>query len=102
MTPRPPDTPARGAGAARLRDANESGRARDKAQGPDPAAAPLGTDDEAAGTPRLDAAAGTTLRPETTRTGRGGVRHEARGIAPWLAVAAFMVVGIFLGVWFVR
>lgn len=37
--------------AARLRHAIDSGNTGDKVNYPDPAAAPLGTDDEAAGTP---------------------------------------------------
>ena len=37
--------------AARLRKDLDAGRGRDKVAYPDPAAAPLGTDDEAAGTP---------------------------------------------------
>lgn len=37
--------------AERLRHDIDSGRTRDKVSGPDPAAAPLGTDAEAAGTP---------------------------------------------------
>lgn len=36
---------------ARLRADIDSGRTRDKVSAPDPAASPLGTDDEAAGTP---------------------------------------------------
>jgi hypothetical protein len=44
----PNDKPAT---AARLRADIDSGEGRDKVDYPDPAAAPLGTDDEAAGTP---------------------------------------------------
>lgn len=44
----PGDTPAAG---APLRGQIDAGRGRDKVAYPDPAAAPLGTDDEAAGTP---------------------------------------------------
>ena len=40
-----------GAGAARLRNKIDHGGAGDKVAFPDPAAAPLGTDDEAAGLP---------------------------------------------------
>ncbi|MEQ8292705.1 MAG: hypothetical protein RIA08_10905 [Roseovarius sp.] len=53
--PSPPDTDAAeengAAGAARLRDHIDRGGAADKAAASDPAAAPLGTDAEAAGTP---------------------------------------------------
>ena len=46
------DAPRRGtATVAQLRDDIDSGRTRDKVPASDPAAAPLGTDNEAAGTP---------------------------------------------------
>ena len=41
----------RAAGRARLKDEIDAGRARDKVPGFDPGAAPLGTDEESAGTP---------------------------------------------------
>jgi hypothetical protein len=41
----------RGATTDQLRDDIDAGRAGDKVRFPDPAAAPLGTDEEAAGTP---------------------------------------------------
>jgi hypothetical protein len=56
----------------RLRHEIDSGRTGDKVDHPDPAAAPLGTDDEAAGTPPSRAAIRAALRAETTRgTGAG-------------------------------
>ncbi|MDQ7264157.1 hypothetical protein NM680_20445, partial [Paracoccus sp. PS-1] len=42
---------SRGANPSRLRAEIDAGRTGDKLGFPDPAAAPLGTDDEAAGTP---------------------------------------------------
>ncbi|GGG25596.1 hypothetical protein [Chelatococcus composti] len=48
----PSDDPA---AVARLRHDVDLGRTRDKVAFPDPAAAPLGTDDEAAGTPATTA-----------------------------------------------
>jgi hypothetical protein len=45
------ETARRGATSAQLRDDIDSGRTGDKAPGFDPAAAPLGTDEEAGGTP---------------------------------------------------
>lgn len=45
----------RGATAAQLQNDIDSGRTGDKAAGFDPAAAPLGTDDEAAGAPNSPA-----------------------------------------------
>lgn len=53
--------------AAALRHDIDTGRGRDKAGAPDPAAAPLGTDDEAAGTP---------ISPEQVSLAR---HHEDRG-----------------------
>lgn len=51
-TDHPNDAPGdKTASAAPLRGDLDAGRGRDKATYPDPAAAPLGTDDEAAGTP---------------------------------------------------
>ena len=57
--------------AARLRHAIDSGNTGDKVNYPDPAAAPLGTDDEAAGTrpviSEADIQAETTRPPERQR-----------------------------------
>jgi hypothetical protein len=53
---------------SQLRDDIDRGRTRDKHAYPDPAAVPLGTDDEAGGTP--DAAASISLAL-CTETGRG-------------------------------
>lgn len=53
--------------SASLRDDLDSGKGRDKVPYPDPAAAPLGTDDEAAGTP---------VSEEQLQMAR---RHELRG-----------------------
>ncbi|MGE5616001.1 MAG: hypothetical protein ACM3X5_03725 [Bacillota bacterium] len=54
----------RGANAAQLRDAIDRGRTGSKVPYPDPAAAPLGTDDEAAGTPPTPAQSAEALRNE--------------------------------------
>ena len=55
-----------------LRHAIDSGRTGDKVAYPDPAAAPLGTDDEAAGTPvtgqQLDAAWAAERKPDVPTT----------------------------------
>lgn len=48
--PDKPPPPSPTSAAARLRHAIDSGNTGDKVNYPDPAAAPLGTDDEAAGT----------------------------------------------------
>jgi hypothetical protein len=77
----PKEPPASG---APLRGAIDSGETRDKVPGSDPAASPLGTDDEAAGTPisarqseaaiRQETGRGSAVPPEpasTTTTGAG-------------------------------
>jgi hypothetical protein len=62
--------------AAQLRDRIDRGETGDKIPFPDPAAAPLGTDDEAAG---------TTPTPEQVRQ---AARHENRGKGEEPAVTA--------------
>lgn len=81
--------------ASALRHGIDRGEASDKVAFPDPAAAPLGTDDEAAGFPptreqvRMAAAAELGPRPEP-KAEKGAVprllRHRN---APWLLAAAF-------------
>lgn len=57
-----------GATPDQLRDDIDSGRTGDKVPGADPAAAPLGTDEEAAGTP---------LDPQTVERERPGMPESA-------------------------
>lgn len=68
--------------AARLRADLDAGEGRDKVAYPDPAAAPLGTDDEAAGTPvspeRVRMARENERRYDHT-TDRDSPRNEAPG-----------------------
>jgi hypothetical protein len=74
-----------------LRADIDSGRTGDKIAGPDPAAAPLGADEEAAGTP---------LRPEAVAAARGSERarpvrpsrHESGLGAAWVLVVIVAVV----------
>ena len=54
----------RGANVAQLRDAIDRGRTGSKVPYPDPSAAPLGTDEEAAGTPPTTEQATQALRNE--------------------------------------
>lgn len=51
-----------------LRDAIDTGRTGDKVAFPDPAAAPLGTDEEAAGTPVSSRDVEVTIAQETTHS----------------------------------
>jgi hypothetical protein len=64
---RPPEHPAERPTAEQLRGALDLGQGRDKVAHSDPAAAPLGTDDEAAGTP---------ITPEQASLAHA---HEIRG-----------------------
>ncbi len=61
------DPQPRSATPAQLRHDIDSGRTGDKVPFPDPAAAPLGTDEEAAGTPVSGRAAAAARRAETAR-----------------------------------
>lgn len=70
------------AAADALRRDLDAGRGRDKVAAPDPSAAPLGTDDEAAGTPVTDAQAEIARRNETRGEG------EAQGAPPAMTAAA--------------
>lgn len=71
-----PTPPGQASGADRLRDDIDRGRGGDKVNAQDPAAAPLGTDDEAAGSGptaeqvRLARAAEVAARPDDETAGR--------------------------------
>lgn len=65
---RPPEPKRGGAVADELRTRIDAGETADKVNHPDPAAAPLGTDAEAAGTPTDPAAMRRTATKETART----------------------------------
>jgi len=83
-------------GPARLRAAIDSGRTRDKVPGFDPAAAPLGTDEESAGTPSTlsgddQAPAGPSpgsaeLAADPSGTERAGYRMLDRMILPAILI----------------
>ncbi len=86
-----------GATAEQLRHDIDTGRCGDKVCWPDPAAAPLGTDEEAAGMP-------TT--PEQLAEARAHhsfvTRKHARPNAGWVLVGAAMGIGvsvIWAGLW---
>jgi len=73
-TKRPPNT-----AAERLRTDIDAGRTGDKVPHPDPAAAPLGTDDEAAGTRPPPAIADDRIAPENARIPPGQKKGPTRG-----------------------
>ena len=85
-----------------LRIAIDQGHGGDKVDAPDPAAAPLGTDDEAGGTPnnrsqvRLAAAHEIRARPQQARQRRHGVRPA------WWLIGFTVLVGISIVIvsWF--
>jgi len=67
---------SQGATTAQLREAIDAGRTGSKVPNPDPAASPLGTDDEAAGTPPSAELVEQTLHRETHGSTRS---HPIRG-----------------------
>jgi hypothetical protein len=100
--------PSTSATPAQLRDDIDSGRTRDKVAHSDPAAAPLGTDDEAAGTPPTAEQVSMARRQETARDvsdpSAADQPPKQVGMAPrgrfvWLIVAVVVIcalVGIAL------
>jgi hypothetical protein len=81
------------ANPSRLRDVIDRGRTGDKVRVADPALAPLGTDEEAAGTPPSPTAVAAALREETARPHHA---PEPRIGGAWVlfAVIAFLAAGI--------
>lgn len=93
--------------AAQLRADIDSGRTRDKVAHSDPAAAPLGTDDEAAGTPPSERQVAAARRQETGRSvdtpapadrpQQAGTPAGGRFLWPIIAaIAVLVVMGISL------
>lgn len=81
-----------------LRHEIDSGNAADKVNYPDPAAAPLGTDEEAAGTPTQ------ITRDDILKEagGRSYPQRNARGHFPWglltaAIIAALLIVSLATG-----
>lgn len=95
-----PDHDRRSASTAeQLRDAIDRGVTGEKVAGGDPAAAPLGSDDEAAGAPptasQLSQAVGHEISP---RRHPGDERHGPG--SAWILIAcAFAFVAIFVIAW---
>ena len=87
----------RGSTTAQLRDDIDHGRTGDKVDAPDPAVAPLGTDEEAAGTPPdpcvVDAARTMELSRPCKSTSQSGLG------AAWLLIAFIFAFGAGLVAW---
>ncbi|MBB5754828.1 hypothetical protein [Prosthecomicrobium pneumaticum] len=90
-----------------LRHEIDSGRTGDKIAFPDPAAAPLGTDDEAAGVPPSAAAIAHAAAAETRQGGTAapaasnetaraidGAETERRENRRWLIAGTLIVLGV--------
>jgi hypothetical protein len=75
-----------------LRDDIDRGRTGDKVANPDPSAAPLGTDEEAAGTPVSAHAAAVAHGAETGRRG-SSTPPNTRGRG-WIVSAALLVLAL--------
>jgi hypothetical protein len=90
--------------AAKLRSDIDSGRTGDKVRAPDPAAAPLGADEEAAGTPLSRAVIAQARQTEgewppvaQERTAGRATGSDAGGLgATWILVAAAVVIAVIL------
>ena len=94
-----------GATTEQLRHDIEQGRTGDKVRFPDPAAAPLGTDEEAAGTPinpeviaRTHEAEATMAHPtDAQRSGEGGVSD----VLWWVAMVGVAVAWCGVAWWLI-
>src|SRR5690348_8896044 len=81
----------RGSAASQLRDDIDRGRTGEKVDWPDPAAAPLGTDDEAAGTPSQTGAINALRHRERARPAES-VSDRWRPHASWVQVAIVVLL----------
>lgn len=82
-----------------LRDDIDHGRTCDKIDAPDPAAAPLGADEEAAGTPPDPGAIETARAGELSRLCQPASQGGAG--AAWLLIAFALALGAGLVAWMV-
>ena len=86
-----------GSTISQLRNDIDSGRTGDKVDWPDPAAAPLGTDEEAAGTPPDAWAVETARTLELSRPCKS-ISRDGVGAA-WLLIAFAVALGAGLVAW---
>lgn len=81
-----------GSQAQQLRANIDAGLTGDKVDFPDPAAAPLGTDDEAAGVTSAPAAIAQTTSKETTRP----VKPGESGFPIWVMIGAVVLIAVVI------
>jgi hypothetical protein len=84
----------RGSAASQLRDDIDRGRSGEKVNWPDPAAAPLGTDDEAAGTPSPTAAINATRHRERARPAESLARWRPHAFWVQVAIVVLLVAAV--------
>jgi len=100
--PEKPPRPSPTSAAARLRHAIDSGSTGDKVNYPDPAAAPLGTDDEAAGTtPALTEREIDAESVRMPRRQRGWVKESLGERSAKIVVLVFLVTLALVTGWIV-
>ena len=88
-----------GATAEQLRSDIDSGRTGDNA--PDPAAAPLGTDEEAAGTPIPNEAIAASRQQEIVAPAQAAQSRRGLG-ASWVLIAFVVLAAAALLAWLLR
>jgi hypothetical protein len=90
------DPQQRSATPAQLRQDIDSGRTADKIPFPDPAAAPLGTDEEAAGTPVSSRAAAAAIRAETARREPPPPNSPTRSGRAWIVITLIVAAAVLV------
>jgi hypothetical protein len=84
----------------RLRADIDRGRTGDKVDWPDPAAAPLGTDDEAGGAPTAARTGAAVRQAESLRAGVPRQNRDGIGSA-WVMIAVTIVIAAVVIGWFI-
>jgi hypothetical protein len=83
--------------SAQLRHGITTGKSRDKVSNIDPAAAPLGTDDEAAGNPPSKDEIREAVQQELTSNAVSPQPIEPLPIIVMIAAAALLAIGVWVG-----
>jgi hypothetical protein len=85
---------------AKLKHDIDRGRGGDKVDVIDPAAAPLGTDDEAAGTPASEEAVAKAHRDEVANSSASSERNDNdHAVAIYAALIALIGTSLALAIW---